>query len=239
MAFLAIIGLCLANLFHKKELDKNYFLSFYLILFILIYYTASVFSDVSATIRYQIIIFPLAFILAGIGIYNFMQINFARKYITQPVIYLAIILFSAYSLWSIKPFYFTYASDFLPKDFVLNLKDMGDGSYEAAQYLNNLPDAKNLYIWTDKRGVCSFFKGNCDSVMGLTKEESNFDYFVVSAGREVRTTKMTLSRFKGGNDLIVRLDKLYEIENPDFYLKMGGRSDNFVKIISSDKIIEN
>jgi len=239
IAFLAIIGLCLANLFTQKEPGKNYFRAFYLILFILIYYTASIFSDVSATIRYQIIIFPMAFILAGIGIYNFIQLSLIKKYLTHPVIYFILIIFSAYSLWSVKPFYFTYASDLLPQKYVLNLKDMGDGSYEAAEYLNNLPNAQNLFVWTDKRGVCSFLKGNCDSEIGVEKGEINYDYFVVSAGREARTTKMTLSRFKGGNNLIVRLDKLYEMENPDFYLKMGGRPNNFVKIISAAKLLES
>jgi hypothetical protein len=176
--------------------------------------------------------------LAGIGIYNLIRLSFARKYIARPVIYFVIIIFSAYSLWSIKPFYFSYASDLLPQKYVLNLKDMGDGSFEAAQYLNSLPDAKNLSVWTDKRGVCSFFKGNCDSAINLTKEEAIFDYFVVSAGRETRTSKMTLSRFNRDSDQI-RLDKIYDMENPDFYLKLGGRINNFVKIIKAEKIIED
>ena len=238
LAFLAIIGLCLANLFPQKNPDRNYFPAFYLILLILLYYLASTFSNVSATIRYQIVLFPLAFILAGIGIYNLISLSFVKKYLTLPIIYIAIILFSAYSLWSVKPFYFSYANDFLPPKYILNLKDMGGGSYEAARYLNNLPDAQNLSIWTDKRGVCFFFKGTCRNTIGLNKGEADFDYFVVSSGRESRTTKMTLSRFNGGNDLIIRLDKLYAMENPDFYLKMGGRPSDFVKVIKAEKLLE-
>jgi hypothetical protein len=239
LALLAIIGINLNNLFSKKEFTHKYVSSFYLTLFILIYYTASVFSGVSATIRYQIIIFPLAFILAGIGLANFIHFGPVRKYLPRRLAYLIIIFFSAYSLWSVKPFYFSYASDLLPQKYVLNLKDMGDGSFEAAQYLNTLPNAKNLSIWTDKRGVCSFFNGNCGSEMNSEKENSTFDYFVVSAGRKARTTKMTLSRFNGGHPSILRLDKIYEMTGADFYLKLGGRANNFVKIISAEKIIEN
>jgi len=247
IAFLSIIGLGLFNVFSKKEPDKNYFIAFYLILFILVYYTASIFSHVSATIRYQIIIFPLVFILAGISIHNFVQSDIFNKYILKyipkyvflPLIYFIFIFFSAYSLWSVKPFYFSYASSLLPEKYVLNLKDMGDGSFEAAQYLNSLPDARNFSIWTDKRGVCSFFNGNCSSAIGLEKEKVDFDYFVVSAGREARTTKMTLSRFNGGHDSIIRLDKIYEMEDTDFCLRLGGRPNNFVKIIKAEKIIEN
>ncbi|MBU2028509.1 hypothetical protein KJ761_01295, partial [Patescibacteria group bacterium] len=246
IAFLAIIGLCLFNLFSKKEPAKNYFWTFYLILFILIYYTASVWSNVSATIRYQIVLFPLAFILAGIGVNNLIQSDITKKYILKYIpkymlttlLYFILVLSSVYSLWSVRPFYFSYASDLLPPEYILNLKDMGGGSYEAAQYLNSIPDVHNISIWTDKRGVCYFFNGICNSGVGLEKGKKEIDYFVVSSGRESRTTKMTLSRFNGGNDLIIRLDKLYAMENPDFYLKMGGRPGDFVKVIKAEKLLE-
>lgn len=246
LAFLAIIGLSVSNLFLKKEPAKNYFWAFYLILFMLIYYTASVWSNVSATLRYQIVLFPLALLLAGIGLNNLIQsetikkyiLKYIPKYILATLLYFVLVLFSAYSLWSIRPFYFSYANAFLPPEYILNLKDMGGGSYEAAQYLNSLPNAEKLTVWTDKRGVCYFFKGSCRNTIGLNKGEANFDYFVVSSGRESRTTKMTLSRFNGGNDLIIRLDKLYAMDNPDFYLKMGSRPDDFVKVIKAEKLLE-
>jgi len=113
---------------------------------------------------------------------------------------------------------------------------MGDGSFEAAQYLNSLTDAKNLSVWTDKRGVCTFFVGKCYSGINLDKDKVNLDYFVISAGRKSRTTKMTLNRFNGGNSQLIRLDKLYEEENYEYKLEIGGRPNNFVKIISSENL---
>jgi len=235
LSLIAIIYISCVNLINliKKPHNKDYQDSyFYLVLFILIYYFASTFSDVSATVRYQVIIFPLALILAGIGISHFLQIKNVKKYLPWVVPFIFLVVFCVLSLIAIKPFYFSYASDLLPKQYVLNLKDMGDGSYEAAQYLNNLPNAKNLNVWTDKRGVCVFFIGNCSSGIG---SEKSFDYFVVSAGRESRTSRMTLSRYYGGNKSIVRLDKLYDFQKADFYLKIGGRPNNFVKVIKADK----
>ena len=139
-----------------------------------------------------------------------------------------------YSLNSIRPFYFSYASSLLPEKYVLNFKDMGDGSYEAAQYLNSLSNPGGIEIWTDKRGVCMFFIGECNSGIGFENEDAvNFDYFVVSSGRESRTTTMTLNRYEGGNDKILRLDKLYDEENPQWKLEIGGRPNNFVKVISN------
>jgi hypothetical protein len=135
-----------------------------------------------------------------------------------------------------RPFYFGYANFLLPEKYVLNLKDMGDGSYEAAQYLNALPNAKNLKIWTDKRGVCTFFQGNCSGSLEGAKNGEHFDYFVISSGRESRTSRLTLSSFNGGNTQIIRLDKLYDMENVDWKLEIGARPNNFVKIINKDNI---
>ena len=223
----------------KKEINQNYLYIFYLLVFIVLYYLGSALNDVGATIRYQIMLFPLAAIVAGFGLMEFFQdFKFLEKYKITLVIIL--ILISSASLYFIKPFYFSYANFLLPKNYVLNLKDMGDGSYEAAQYLNSLPNAKNLKVWTDKSGVCQFFVGKfCKSGFSFDGRGWTFDYFVVSAGRESRTTKMTLSKVNGGNDGLTRLDKLYLINDTVFRLNIGGRGGDFIKIISGDKVDQN
>lgn len=235
VSLLAILFLTFKILI-SKEKNHNFSWPFYIIVFILIYYIASSVDSVSATVRYQIIIYPLAFILAAIGIEEFFKIKTVRKYFILRFAYLVFIVFCLYSLNSIKPFYFSYASDLLPQKYILNLKDMGDGSFEAAQYLNNLPHPEKLMVWTDKRGVCAFFIGSCQSGFDFDKNKTVFDYFVVSSGRETRTSRMTLSRVNGGNSTLFRLDKLYEIENPEYKLEIGGRPNNFVKIISAKEI---
>ena len=111
---------------------------------------------------------------------------------------------------------------------------MGDGSYEAAQYLNNLPDAKNLIVWTDKRGVCYFFKGGCFGAFELNKGRE-IDYFVVSAGREIRTARHI--PYKGRhNDYEIQVDKIYELDNYDYRLDIGGRPNNYIKIFSYERL---
>ena len=62
---------------------------------------------------------------------------------------------------ALTPFPLSYASSLLPMTHHTDVKDMGAGSYEAAQYLNSLPDAEHMLIWTDKDGVCKFFVGRC------------------------------------------------------------------------------
>jgi len=237
VALVAILLLLVNNIKSngKKDSHERSFY-FYIIIFILLYYIASTASGVSANVRYQIIIYPLVFILAAIGIDEFFNIKIVKKYFLKPLSYAVLIAISGYSLNFIRPFYFSYASDLLPRQYVLNLKDMGDGSFEAAQYLNSLPDAKKLLVWTDKRGVCAFFIGSCQSGFDFDKNKTVFDYFVVSSGRETRTSKMTMNRVNGGNTTLFRLDKLYEVQNPEYKVEIGGRPNNFVKVISAKNI---
>lgn len=237
LSFLGIITSIIYAIKNSRKNNPNIVWSTYIIIFILLYYFASTISNVSATVRYQIVIYPLALIISALGINYLITSEKIKRYLVPNATFLIIILVSLYSLNFIKPFYFSYASDLLPKQYVLNIKDMGDGSFEAAQYLNSLPNAQKLIVWTDKRGVCTFFRGECHSGFDFDKSKISFDYFVISSGRENRTTKMTLSRVNGGNTTLFRLDKLYELQNPEFEIKIGERPNNFVKVISSKNAI--
>lgn len=212
-----------------SDSKKNWIV--YISLFIFFYYTASFLSKVGATVRYQIVIYPLIFIIAAVGM-DFVLNRFEK---TTRIISIAIIaLLLIVSMENIRPFYFSYASEILPKKYILNLKDMGDGSYEAAQYLNSLPDAENLIVWTDKRGVCYFFKGGCFGAFELNRGRM-IDYFVISAGREIRTARHI--PYKGRhNDFEVQVDKIYELDNYDYRLDIGGRPNNYIKIFSYERL---
>lgn len=233
LAFAAMFYTGISNTF-KRKISRKTIWSTYVFIFIMLYYFASTIEGVSATVRYQIILYPLAMILSAMGIYRFISNGKVKKYIVPGIAYSVILILSLYSLNFIRPFYFSYASDLLPKEYVLNLKDMGDGSYEAAQYLNNLPDAKDLVVWTDKRGVCNFFQGNCKTGLEQNKNEASFDYYVVSSGREARTTKIISPRAENGHPELIRLDQLYEMDNPEFIVHIGGRPNNFVKVINAN-----
>jgi hypothetical protein len=238
LAFLAMFFSSLSNIFPGKKNKEATIWFTYITLFILFYYLASTVEGVSATVRYQIILYPLAMILSAIGISQFINIEQIKKYLIPGFVYLGVLIISIYSLNSIRPFYFSYASDFLPNQYVLNLKDMGDGSYEAADYLNKLPDAKNLVVWTDKKGVCSFFAGACTSGFDFSQPEK-IDFFVVSSGRESRTSKMTAGKIVSGDKMSEAVNNIYSQDSYDYKLEIGGRPNNFVKIVSSEKILQN
>jgi hypothetical protein len=113
---------------------------------------------------------------------------------------------------------------------------MGDGSWEAAQYLNSLPDAKNIQVWSDRGGVCEAFVGVCSDSLKKSQLKNKYDYFVVSAGREEKSVQRGTESLAKLNDTIP-IGKLYSETNPEvFRLNINGRSGNFVKVMRADSL---
>ncbi|MDQ1284066.1 MAG: 2 protein [Patescibacteria group bacterium] len=239
LAALFFILTLLGNFWQKKSWET--YCIFTLLFFMLIYYAGSALNGVGPTVRYQIVLYPLACIIAAIGIVQAINSKFLKKYLTEFNFYLllaALFVFSIFSLKSIQPFYLSYASDLLPKKYVLNFRDMGDGSWEAAQYLNNLPDAKNLSIWADKGAVCEYFVGKCnDSLKEKGVKNTQVDYFMISAGRQNKSLAWGAERkavFSGG----IKPKEIYFPDNPaEFRLNIDNRPTNFIKIIKALSVI--
>jgi hypothetical protein len=228
LVLLSFIFAITKNIRLKNEtLSQEKIVVFYFTLFILFYYVASTVNHVVATVRYQIILYPLASIMAAIGLYQFANWEKIKKYATHYGAYFVLIGISLFSLVSIKPFYLSYASSLLPQQYILNLKDMGDGSYESSQYLNSLPNARQLTIWSDKGAVCESFVGTCK--IGLSKKDvtsAKFDYFVVSTGRKSRTTKLS-----GGVNNFIDFKSAYTTDKYAKIITIGDRPANSIRII--------
>lgn len=237
LVFLFFIWAIFTNSFRKREIDSNKsHVVLYFSIFIILYYIASEVNHVIATTRYQIVIFPLASIVAAIGLSQLLASLRWKKFRQETrthITYALVIIFSTASLLFISPFFFNYASLLLPQKYVLNLKDMGDGSYEAAQFLNTLPNAKDLTIWSDKGAVCETFAGTCKVSFNRNDVKGfDFKYFVVSTGRKSRSLKMS-NIFNDSVDF----KKLYSSEEPGiFHINFGGRANSFVKIVPIENI---
>ncbi len=219
--------------FSKQTYSWEKKTTIYFVLFIVLYYSASTFNDVIATIRYQIILYPLAFIIAAIGATRLLSCERVRRHVPSIAATGALLLILAIPLFQVKPFYFTYASPLLPEQYLLNTKDMGDGSFEAASMLNALPNARDLVVWSDKGAVCTEFIGTCN--IGFSKKDitgKSFDYFVISTGRISRSMKLS-----GAVNDIIDFRKLYDENTPyEASIVVGGRPDNFVRVIKASAI---
>lgn len=151
-----------------------------------------------------------------------------------------IIVFQGLTLWNIKPYFFSYNSYLLPEPFLVNPKDMGDGNYQVAEFLNELPNAEKLKVWSDNNGVCILFVGECVTTITRTDFVENgpdYDYYVVSNGRKERSTRTIISTLEADPNYDFRLDRLYETD--DFLLEItpGGRAENFIRIIEGDAVV--
>jgi|GEM_PF-505110 len=223
----------------NKIQDTNLKYAFYFLLFILVYYLANSLSDISATVRYQIVIYPIASLLAAIGLNQIIKAKKFSKYSPKIFFYLTLIFIFGISflpLWSIRPFYFSYASTLLPNQYILNPRDMGGGGWEASQYLNSLPNAKKLVVWSDKKQACEKFIGKCIASLKPSRTKNiNFDYFITSAVGQSKTMRYAKSK---GTLLQIGLNtidprKLYSSDkNYVFKTIIGGRSKNFIKIMN-------
>ena len=212
--------------------DDQARLALYLILFILLYYVGATGNGVAMIVRYQIILFPIATLLAILGLLALLD-----RFVTLKAGYAFTLLFSLLGVTCLStlvttPFPLSYASSLLPDRFHTDVKDMGPGSYEAAQWLNRQPDAENLTIWTDKDGVCKFFVGKCQRGFGNydTRRREGIDYIVVSSGRESRTTKIVVGQANSGVSNVIRYDQYYHKPSPIHEILINGRPNQFVKI---------
>lgn len=141
------------------EKSKFAFLSFMISAFLLSFYFGVLTQGLLVHIRYSIMIYPLVMILAAIGIYELLSWEKLKKSY-QILLFLGIVIVSATSIWLIKPFYFNYSNFLLGQKHIVT-GAWGYGGYEAAQYLNSMPNAEELEVYTDYWGFCSFFKGIC------------------------------------------------------------------------------
>lgn len=94
-----------------------------------------------------------------------------RIYVTA-----ALIILSAYYLFAAKPYYFNYTNDFLPKKYIVTAA-WGYGGYEAAQFLNQMSNAKELTVWADMYGFCEFFVGKCLHESKVDVNKYKIDYY--------------------------------------------------------------
>lgn len=240
VAPLALLGLLAgAFLLFRKNFWENdrLRLSFYFILFILLYYFGGTINGVAAIVRYQIVLFPLAAIIAGIALSEMFSRAQARWHWSasfSPALPL-LVLASGIFILGTTPHPLSYASSLLPGKYYTDIKDMGPGSYEIAQMLNALPSAEKLVIWTDKDGVCKFFLGVCRRAFSPeVLRGEDYDYIVVSSARQNRTSGIILRRLNTHPDYLP-LHTYYLRDDPVFTVLINDRPSHYVKAFAYPK----
>lgn len=209
-------------IFHKNMEDILAENGLIMSIFMLMFFTGGIASGVLLNTRYSIMLFPVAGFLSACGAYllfnNFIDKNKTKFYLIS----LLLISASVFSLWKIKPFYYNYASSLLPQKYIVS-SAWGFGGYEASEYLNGLPEAEKLVVWTDYRGICEFFRGKC--LRGEKKDLERFeiDYIILTRRGQSRMDNSILSKLENEN------------LNPVWEFFIDNRPLNFIKIFKIEK----
>lgn len=229
LSFFLLIFL-LAKAIFKKVKDNSSAILFSTIIFTIIYFIMTIMVRVVANIRYSMILqflFAIISAVAVIEILDSLKLKEKKYYILSAGL---ILIFSACTLWSARPFYFSYENPLLPKKFTIN-SSWGSGFYEAAQYLNSKPDAENLIIWSNSTTICPFFKGKCIDSRKINLDIAKPDYFVISKRGEIKVK----NRFVFINPGFKGKPSDYYFENLknnyEWAIFINDRKENFVKIV--------
>lgn len=231
--FLLILFLLLKSLLGKI---KNYsaIILFATVSFSLIYFLITLVIRVVANVRYSI---TLQFILApflAIAVYELLRSLKKEEKKHRILSAVLILLIGFFSLWLSRPFYFSYESPFLSKKFTIN-SSWGHGFYEAAQYLNDKPDAEKLYTWSNSSTICSFLKGKCTSSKKIDLNVVKPDYFVISKRGTLKEKDkfIFINPDYNGKPAEWYYDNLQN--GSEWSIFINERQENFVKIIKFEK----
>ncbi|MFA6383032.1 MAG: glycosyltransferase family 39 protein [Parcubacteria group bacterium] len=229
---MVVLFLLYAWIRNWRKSDEFQWIIFVFSFFILVLVAASMQQKIMLIVRYSIMLYPLVFTMAAIGIYQFFMLD-KKSNAFKTVIFTGIILISIISLWQIKPFYFNYTSRLLPQQY-LTTDAWGYGGYEAAEYLNSLPDAQNMRIWSDYNGVCLFFNGKCEAnnltmknIRKKSESAPRFDYFVSDRRGSILSHNLWESLPEQYGSQLIQESNI------------GGRAGNFIRIYKNNLIQSN
>lgn len=204
--------------------------------FVILYLMATYFAKVVTNARYMIFLFPLLALAGALAIDEWVRRLVPAKLHEKAWLALALffLILGAITLWQLRPFYFSYTNFLLPDEQSIH-DSWGHGFYEAAEYLNTLPDAKNLIIWSNSNTVCRFFVGKCLQSRQIDLAQVTPDYFVMSKRGVIKVRNQPVLK----NNPWPKRDTAYYVDKvqnrPDWELLINGRPDNFVNIVRFEK----
>lgn len=216
--------------FRKKISPENHLILFSISLFVIIYFISTLLAHIITNARYSIILYPLISIFGAFGLVE--MLNWLKLKSNKNILIFSslILLMGIVQLWQIKPFYFSYTNFLLPQKYTIH-DSWGHGAYEAAQYLNSLPNAENLVVYSNTETVCRFFKGKCLKSRKIDLNLAKPDFFIFTK-RGVLKEK---NHFEFTANSQFTKDSEYYFKNLDknyvWQILIDNRPDNFIKIV--------
>lgn len=218
---------------HKKIFSIHPF-GLFTFIAIFIFVIGGMASDIFVNVRYAIMLYVPLMVVAGIFIEDLVKYcdhqkplscNISVRYVITTLVVTHIL-----SLMIIAPHYFNYENFLLPKKYTV-VDSWGYGVYEAASYLNTLPDARNLIIWSDRDGICQFFVGKCIRAATIDLDRTSVDYLVITRRGMLRKPFTAKSTTGTSMDRMHYYEKA--LHDPQWSLHINNRPENFIKILKT------
>lgn len=196
--------------------------------FSLAFFGAALFEDVLLNARYSVVLLPLFALLTAFALDDLTRL-LSPRFFPRLLLPLALLITGVFNLWQIKPFFFNYTTPLLPKTVALH-DGWGLGYFEAATYLNTLPNKDQLVIWSDRNVICPFLDGpRCLSGYRLDLSRAAPDYFILSKRGVERNY---IPRDKKTSAPLLDYTRLPEYAREAIWrLNIDDRPDNFVMIV--------
>jgi len=218
-------------IFFKKIPPKYYPLIIFCSITPLLFFVGGLLTETFVNTRYAIILQPLFAILASISLSSIIP---SRKYFFASIL-IIIFCIQSLSIYFSAPYYFNYQSIFLPQKFVLT-DSWSYGIFETTQYLNALPDAQNLTIWSDRKAACYYFDGTCVMRRKLDGVNQLPDYFIVTRRGVLRHH----FKWQDTDNAPFPIETIYNqsvLQNPHWQYNILNRPQNYIKIIKTQDIL--
>jgi hypothetical protein len=190
-------------------------------------------SDIFVNVRYGLMLYVPYAILATITLTYMLHDVLPQKFHHKKnffALLATIVVIQGITLFDSAPYLFNYESVLLPKKYTVT-DSWGYGVYEAAMYLNTLPNARDLIVWSDRDGLCEFFVGKCISPIKIDLDHTDIDYFVFTRRGIIRKP---FSIATSDPQKKVDRDSYYSAEtfaHPAWRLNINDRPGNYIIII--------
>lgn len=223
---LILCGVIIALVLSLTKRPWRYtWLVWFVVLFIFLFLIGGTFANVFVNTRYSIVLYPLILLLVALAYEHLLS----GVHVTKRVVLYGIgVIFLVTSLWQTKPFYFNYTSALLPQEYFVS-DAWGLGLYEAAQYLNDLPDAENTVIWADHNGIRQWFVGRTITTSKVYLDYTDIHYVVLT--RRGSLTSQPSPRTDDLTKKDISFRQFYTDDAvPVWELQLLDRPENFIRI---------
>ncbi len=201
------------------------------LIFIVMFIVGSSIGSYVTIMRYQIMLYPIYSIIA-----TSVMLQIFKKKDEIRIMTLASIILCILISFQSAPFYLHYNNMLNQKNSVIS-EAWGYGGYELAQIVNEMPDAENITVWSDREGFNEFFVGKTywrgkDNPFEL----DDVDYLVLTyGGQKIFTT--ALYNWNRGSTYFYAHEAAntpiltYYNMTPVYQININGNCNNYVKLV--------